>query len=90
MSPSSYFITCEPYETVNTNYATENYVTCSIPNVCPGDYIIASDCDVYTGDTYFRLFDQSEHYITYADTGCSGDSSATVLAYVEHFFEHPF
>lgn len=54
------------------------YVACGPIRACPGDTIVAGDCALTTGDTYFRLIDSTGYQVTYNDDGCSSNSGSMI------------
>lgn len=70
------------YETSNTNFAEQNYETCSVVGVCPGDALIFDGCSCQN-DTYFRLYDESNTQLSFSDdAGCNFCSKIVYRSYL--------
>ena len=57
---------CPSYSATETYSATQNYVECIIPDVCPGDTLTISDCsDTCVGDQQYNLYDGTYNLYIY-------------------------
>jgi hypothetical protein len=76
-------IECAPYSVSNTNYASQNYATCSFV-ACPGQRLeIAPDCPAdpnSCSQNYYRLYD-SNNYQASTAYGYTCDGSCVKLVY---------
>lgn len=64
---------CDFYSASSTHFAKHDTAICIIENVCPGTFMVISDCDASscTGDQYIRLYDSSNQLVMYDDDGCT-------------------
>jgi hypothetical protein len=69
LAPTTGTFYCDPYTASNTGSALQNYVSCYF-TACGGSSLEISSCDDCSGDTYARLYDDSDSQVFENDDYC--------------------